>query len=66
VDKENICLVPVNDVKELEEAIKLLCVDNELRKKIAATAEKLSKDFSWDKIAKMHKELYQEVVGNFQ
>lgn len=64
VDKENICLISVNNVKELEEAIKLLCIDNELRKKIAEKSEKLSKDFSWDKIAKIHKELYQKTAGN--
>lgn len=64
IDKENIFLIPVNDVEKLKEAIKFLCADNKIRSKIAEGASRLSKDFSWDKISQMHRELYQKVMDN--
>ncbi|MDD3296480.1 MAG: glycosyltransferase [Candidatus Omnitrophica bacterium] len=66
VDKKNIILIPVNDVEKLAEAIKILCVDDGLRKKISETAGQLSEKFSWPKIAQMHKKLYLEMINNLQ
>jgi len=62
-DKENIYFIPVNDVKGLAKAIELLCAENELREKIAAGASLLAKEFSWDKIARAHEMLYQNILG---
>lgn len=66
IDKENIYLIPINDVEKLSEAIELLCVDDELRKKIAEGAGRAAKEFSWSKIAEHHNILYQKVNGRFR
>ncbi|MDD4955177.1 MAG: glycosyltransferase [Candidatus Omnitrophica bacterium] len=63
IDRENILLVPSGNAHALAEAIKNLCTDGGLRRKIEEGAFHLSKDFSWDKITCMHKELYSELTG---
>jgi len=64
IDRKNILLVPSGNAQALAEAIKTICTDDNLRRKIEEGAFCLSKDFSWDKIACMHKELYSRLAGN--
>ena len=55
-------LVPPKDPEALAEAIIKLLKDDELRKQMGENAYKKAQELSWDNIAKMHVEVYEEVL----
>lgn len=48
---QNIWLVPADNPQALSQAITTLAADSALREKLAAAAEQLAQNFTWDKIA---------------
>lgn len=62
VNGENIVLVPVGDAVKLSEAIKDVCGDERLQKRLKKNIGKLSERFSGDRISHKHTELYTELL----
>lgn len=63
VDGSNILLVPINDTYRMAEAIKLLCGDDKLRRRLEEAAGCLAKSFLWSKITDMHLDIYETLGG---
>lgn len=55
-------IVPPKDPEALANAIIKLLKDDELRKQMEESAYKKAQELSWDNIAKMHIEVYKEVL----
>ncbi|MBS3815625.1 MAG: glycosyltransferase family 4 protein [Hadesarchaea archaeon] len=55
-------LVPPDDTKELESAIKTMLSNDELRRELGEKAWKRAKLFSWDEIASQIEDLYQKII----
>jgi GT2 family glycosyltransferase/glycosyltransferase involved in cell wall biosynthesis len=66
VDGENAVLVSPGNTVALAESIQRLAADIQLRTKLAAGARELARFFSWDHIAEMHLELYQDLLEEKQ
>jgi len=62
-DGENCLLVPPDDPQAIADAAQQLSASPELRTKIGAGARELAQNFTWDKIAQEHFELYQKLVA---
>lgn len=60
-DGENALLAPPQDPRRLAEAVMRLAKDAPLREKIRAGAKQLADNFTWDKIAAQHFDLYQRL-----
>ena len=59
----NCLLVPPDDASALVDAIMRGAGSAELRSRISAGARELAQDFTWDKIAQQHLELYQQITS---
>lgn len=59
---ENCLLVPPDDPRALADAIQRAMASADLRAKIGAGARALAQHFTWDKIARQHVELYEQVI----
>ncbi len=57
-------LVNPNDIKEIAEAIKRLCVDEELREELIRRGNRRLKQFSWIKSAKQTFEVYRRLLSS--
>ncbi|PIU42082.1 MAG: hypothetical protein COS99_02050 [Candidatus Omnitrophica bacterium CG07_land_8_20_14_0_80_42_15] len=60
--KENIYLTETGNFNDMASGVKELIADRETRNRIANNAKKLADEFSWDKIAAAHKELYLDLM----
>ena len=56
-------VVPPRDPKALADAIIKILEDDKLRKKMSRNALKKAEELSWDKIAKKHIKVYEEVIA---
>ena len=63
VDGENVLLVPVGDREALVLSIHRLAADERLRKILSQGASDLARYFTWDRIARLHAELYHDLLG---
>jgi glycosyltransferase involved in cell wall biosynthesis len=63
-DGENCLLIPPDDPHALATAIERAMASPELRAKIRAGARDLAQNFTWDKIARQHRALYQQIINN--
>ncbi len=61
IERENIVLVPPDDVEALAAKIQELTASEGLRRRLGCGAAALAQDFSWEKIAKRTLEVYREV-----
>jgi len=62
-DGENCLLAPPDDPRALANAIQRAVASPELRGRIGAGARAVAQHFSWDKIARQHLELYEQIVN---
>src|SRR5207249_5174722 len=60
-DSENALLVTPGDVAGLVEMVERLANDGELSARRAAGGRQLKGQFSWERIAEMHEQLYEEL-----
>jgi|Deesub1362A_J573_1020465.scaffolds.fasta_scaffold00052_94 glycosyltransferase involved in cell wall biosynthesis len=58
-------IVPTKDSKALADAIVKILGDNKLRKNMSKNALRKAEKLSWNNIAKMHMEVYNEVTKRF-
>jgi len=61
-DGQDGALVPVEDPKQLALAIKGICRDTELRRRMSMSATEHAQCFTWDKMVKKYLSLYQTVL----
>jgi len=62
-DQENILFVPIGDDHELAQAIVTLYRDSALRSTLSQGAAVLAKEFSWERIANSHLEVYNKIMN---
>ena len=62
VHRENVWLTPVDDVRRLADAIVTLATKPEMRDQLGRAAQLLSKEFSWDRIARRTANYFDELV----
>lgn len=60
--KENIFLIPADDVTSLKEAIQTVCESAHLRKQLSKGAKELAKEFSWKQLVKKTIAVYREAL----
>lgn len=60
--EENCLKIKFNDPPSLTDAVKRLMLDMELMKKIGENAEKLVREYTWEKIATETLKVYQEIL----
>jgi glycosyltransferase involved in cell wall biosynthesis len=63
VDRENMLLVPPQDVDALARAVREIVADRALRGRLEAGSEQLSQLFGWDGIADRTLALYEQVIA---
>ena len=63
IDGENVLLVRPGDREALTRALHRLSTDHELRQLLSKGASDLARYFNWERIARMHAELYRELLG---
>ena len=61
-DGESALLVPPEDPVRLAAAVERVMTDPELRLRLAQGAIQLSKQFTWDAIARRHLEVYGKLL----
>ena len=59
---DNALLVPPGDTGALVKAVEMLAHDADLRARLAAGSVELSRYFGWAHIARLHKQLYRELL----
>lgn len=62
VHRENVWITPVDDVRRLADAIVTLATEPEIRVQLGRAALLLSKEFSWDRIARSTADYFDELV----
>ena len=62
-DGENVIMVPPDDPRALADAISRVAAHPELRYKLSNGARELAAQFTWDKIAQQHLDLYKLLPG---
>lgn len=66
-EKEKLgALMTFENAKDLEEKIKLLLKNSDVRSNLEEGARKYSEATSWSKVAKMHVKLYEEVLSGIE
>lgn len=63
IDGENALLVPPGDREALARAVHRLSTDHKLRHALSKGASDLALYFNWERIARMHAELYRDLLG---
>jgi glycosyltransferase involved in cell wall biosynthesis len=62
-DGENVLLVPIENPTALAETITRLAASSELRARLGQGARALAENFTWDKIAAQHLDLYNRLLA---
>jgi glycosyltransferase involved in cell wall biosynthesis len=63
ISGENCLLVEPGDREALADAVRLVAADRELRGRLSQGASQLARCFGWDRIARLHLELYEDLMG---
>lgn len=65
-DKENVLLVPVGNTRALANAIRLLAMDKDLRRRLSENVKKLRCRYDWKHIAEQTVKVYDRALGATQ
>jgi glycosyltransferase involved in cell wall biosynthesis len=57
-DGDDALLAKVGDSEDLAAAMRRVATDEHLRERLRSHARRMSEEFTWDKAARLHRELY--------